>query len=216
MTQIIHREEWKCNWSRTARCCPSSCAAAALSSPASAWATWASWPWTWCSPPSAGSSSSRWCHRFTTRQLFRCAGRTPWPRRAAASAAPCSSTTAPPPSWPCCSSGQFCADLVSWAQELGLQQLVCLTSSLAHERQECQLTGTSFRYVATDGAKVPDNFVKLEPKASLHGLPVDSGVEELYLPGSGAALELYRLGRELGKLEVVVPMMTPGPLNGSA
>ena len=27
---------------------------------------------------------------------------------------------------------------------------------------------------------------------------------QLYLPGSGAALELYRLGRELGKLEVVV------------
>ena len=43
--------------------------------------------------------------RFTTRRLSRCAGRTPWPRRAAASAAPCSSTTAPPPSWPCCSSG---------------------------------------------------------------------------------------------------------------
>ena len=33
--------------------------------------------------------------------------------------------------------------------------------------------------MATDGAKVPDNFVKLEPKASLHGLPVDSGVEEV-------------------------------------
>ena len=41
------------------------------------------------------------------------------------------------------SSGQFCADLVSWAQELGLEQLVCLTSSLAHERQECQLTGAA-------------------------------------------------------------------------
>ena len=33
--------------------------------------------------------------------------------------------------------------------------------------------------MATDGAKVPDNFVKLEPKASLHGLPVDTGVEEV-------------------------------------
>lgn len=36
---------------------------------------------------------------------------------------------------------QFAADLVAWTAQLGLARLVCLTSSLAHERQEHQLSG---------------------------------------------------------------------------
>ena len=38
-------------------------------------------------------------------------------------------------------SEQFCQDLVTWSQNVGVSKIVCLTSSLAHERQESQLTG---------------------------------------------------------------------------
>ena len=75
------------------------------------------------------------------------------------------------------SSVALCEDLVSWAREAGVTRLVSLTSSLAHERQESQLQGPSFRYLATEGVSVPDNFVKLEPRMSLHGLPVDNHQE---------------------------------------
>ena len=75
------------------------------------------------------------------------------------------------------SSGALCADLVSWASEAGVTRLVSLTSSLAHERQESQLRGPSCRYLATEGISVPDNFVRLEPRRSLHGLPLDNHQE---------------------------------------
>ena len=39
-------------------------------------------------------------------------------------------------------SEKFCEDLVSWCVEQKMAQIVCLTSSLAHERQESQLTGS--------------------------------------------------------------------------
>ena len=42
---------------------------------------------------------------------------------------------------------QFSADLVAWTAHLGLARLVCLTSSLAHERQEPQLSGEEKCYV---------------------------------------------------------------------
>ena len=75
------------------------------------------------------------------------------------------------------SSGSLCSDLVTWAREAGVTRLVSLTSSLAHERQESQLRGPSCRYLATEGVRVPDNFVRLEPRSSLHGLPVDNHQE---------------------------------------
>ena len=91
------------------------------------------------------------------------------------------------------SSGQWCADLVSWAHGAGVTRLVTLTSSLAHERQECQLTGSPFRYLATGSVSVPQGFIRLEPRQTVHGLPVDNSQQELYLPGSGIALDLYHL-----------------------
>ena len=63
------------------------------------------------------------------------------------------------------SSGQWCADLVTWARCVGVSRLVTLTSSLAHERQECQLTGSPFRYLATsESVTVPEGFIRLEPR----------------------------------------------------
>ena len=75
------------------------------------------------------------------------------------------------------SSATLCEDLVTWARSAGVTRLVSLTSSLAHERQEAQLQGPSLRYLATEGVSVPDNFVRLEPRTSLHGLPVDNHQE---------------------------------------
>ena len=75
------------------------------------------------------------------------------------------------------SSASLCEDLVTWARSAGVTRLVSLTSSLAHERQEAQLQGPSLRYLATEGVSVPDNFVRLEPRTSLHGLPVDNHQE---------------------------------------
>ena len=75
------------------------------------------------------------------------------------------------------SSASLCEDLVTWASSRGVTRLVSLTSSLAHERQESQLQGSSLRYLATEEVTVPDNFVKLEPRTSLHGLPVDNHQE---------------------------------------
>ena len=75
------------------------------------------------------------------------------------------------------SSASLCEDLVTWARSRGVTRLVSLTSSLAHERQESQLQGPSLRYLATEGVTVSDNFVKLEPRTSLHGLPVDNHQE---------------------------------------
>ena len=79
------------------------------------------------------------------------------------------------------SSGALCEDLVSWARSQGVSRLVSLTSSLAHERQESQLRGPSCRVLATEGVSVPDNFVRLEPRMSLHGMPVDNHQEVIII-----------------------------------
>ena len=79
------------------------------------------------------------------------------------------------------SSAVFSGDLVTWARSQGVSRVICLTSSMAHERQESQLTGTNLRYITTKGADkdMPDNFVKLEPRQSLHGQMMDSGHNEV-------------------------------------
>ena len=75
------------------------------------------------------------------------------------------------------SSAVFSGDLVSWCRDQGVSRVICLTSSMAHERQESQLTGTNLRYITSKGADqvMPDNFVKLEPRQSLHGQMMDNG-----------------------------------------
>ena len=102
------------------------------------------------------------------------------------------------------SSSVFSADLVSWSAHLGVKRIVCLTSSFAHERQESQLSGPGFRILTTDGVvDVPDTFQRLEPRHSLHGLPVDTGHQEVFLPGSGVAVDLYHHCQS-GSAELVV------------
>ena len=75
------------------------------------------------------------------------------------------------------------------------------------------------RYVSSKDSTIsfPDNFVKLEPKQSIHGLPVENGFQEvceflhllgtlflkifffqLYLRGSGTALEMVKCGEKMG------------------
>ena len=111
------------------------------------------------------------------------------------------------------SSGSLCSDLVTWARGAGVTRLVSLTSSLAHERQESQLRGPSCRYLATEGVRVPDNFVRLEPRSSLHGLPVDNHqvIIELVIMSINIFSVSALPSREWDSAGVVQPCQVSGP-----
>ena len=70
-------------------------------------------------------------------------------------------------------------------------------------RSDKQLTGTSLRYLATQGVTLGDSFVMLEQKESFPGLVTGEVPDQIFLPGSGMAKKLLTMCQDMG-LEGVV------------
>eukprot|EP00092_Neocalanus_flemingeri_P008357 GFUD01009011.1.p1 GENE.GFUD01009011.1~~GFUD01009011.1.p1 ORF type:complete len:249 (-),score=89.30 GFUD01009011.1:55-801(-) len=99
---------------------------------------------------------------------------------------------------------QFMADLLTWCKQQQVARVVSLTSSHAHERSDKQLTGTTLRYLATQGVQLGDNFVKLEQRESFPGLGPGEVPDQIFLPGSGIAKRLLVMCQEMGMEGVVL------------
>ena len=70
-------------------------------------------------------------------------------------------------------------------------------------RSDKQLTGTTLRYLATQGVQLGENFVLLEQKESFPGLGPGEAPDQIFLPGSGIAKKLLAMCQDMG-LEGVV------------
>jgi len=89
----------------------------------------------------------------------------------------------------------FIQDFVSWFQESKCKDLIVIGSMHSHERVDKQITGTSLRYLSTNGAKqVPDNFVKLEPRSQetqFEHNKTEDPASGPFVPGGGVSSRIY-------------------------
>ena len=98
---------------------------------------------------------------------------------------------------------KFVTSLIQWCKEQKVSRIVSSTSSLAHQRDDKQLASSPFRYLATDGVTVGEQFTKLEKKEEFPGLYPGESPDHVFLPGSGYAKLLLKKC-ESSELECVI------------
>jgi len=110
---------------------------------------------------------------------------------------------------------QFIDDLLQWATELKISQLIVLASFAADERTDSQIVGIPIRYLSNVLAKKEELKVlkcqELEQKNTFPSLPpatpnAPGEVDSLYIPGGGFAKTLYN--KSLNSKLAVVELLT--------